>query len=74
MEDLKQLAKFRLRRHKIQSITRIIVMNDTPDPENWAITWSNFIKEGEKVSFESKSNFGLSLRSVTSLQQIFTEF
>eukprot|EP00002_Diphylleia_rotans_P040189 TRINITY_DN947_c0_g1_i23.p1 TRINITY_DN947_c0_g1~~TRINITY_DN947_c0_g1_i23.p1 ORF type:complete len:556 (+),score=105.11 TRINITY_DN947_c0_g1_i23:902-2569(+) len=50
VEDLKQLAKFRLVRKDLPNVKEIVLMDDSKDPENWAISWSHFLKRGESVS------------------------
>eukprot|EP00002_Diphylleia_rotans_P036737 TRINITY_DN813_c0_g1_i3.p1 TRINITY_DN813_c0_g1~~TRINITY_DN813_c0_g1_i3.p1 ORF type:complete len:553 (-),score=116.86 TRINITY_DN813_c0_g1_i3:345-2003(-) len=49
VENLTQLAKYKAIKSQIPQVKKIVVMDNTADPDGWAITWNKFMSMGETV-------------------------
>ncbi len=47
-EDAEQLAKLNQERAKLGNVRRIIVMDDAVDGSDWAMKWSDLVRDGEQ--------------------------
>ncbi len=43
VENLTQLAKFKVIRNQLTKVKRVILMDDSTDPDGWAMTWNKFM-------------------------------